>query len=53
MPTFAEKLTALAKSPKARAAIEKARQQAAKPENKARIEQLRARLAGRRPGGKS
>jgi hypothetical protein len=52
MPTFAERLTALAKNPKARAALEKAREQAAKPENKARIDQLRARLT-RRPGGKS
>jgi hypothetical protein len=53
MPTFAERLAALAKNPKARAALDKARQQAAKPENKARIEQLRARLAGRRPNRKS
>jgi hypothetical protein len=53
MPTFAERLAALAKNPKARAALEKARQQAAKPENKARIEHLRARWAKSRPGGKN
>jgi hypothetical protein len=52
MTTLTERLTALAKNPKARAAIEKARGQAAKPENRARIEKLRARWAGRRPDGK-
>jgi hypothetical protein len=53
MPTLAERLAAVAKNPKARAAIDKARQQAAKPENRARIEQLRARWTRRRPGAKS
>jgi hypothetical protein len=53
MPTVAERLAALARNPKARAALEKARQQAAKPENRRRIEQLRARFSGRRPDGKS
>jgi hypothetical protein len=52
MPTFAERLAALAKNPKARAALEKAREQAAKPENKARIEKLRSRLSGRGSGTK-
>jgi hypothetical protein len=53
MPSFAERLAALAKNPKARAALEKAREQAAKPENKARIEKVRARFGGRGPGAKS
>lgn len=52
MPTLAERLAAVAKNPKARAAIEKARQQAAKPQNRARIENLRARWARRRPASK-
>jgi len=52
MSTLTERLAALAKNPKARAAIEKAREQAAKPENRARIENLRARWARRRPDGK-
>ncbi|HEX2806510.1 MAG TPA: hypothetical protein VHN80_10115 [Kineosporiaceae bacterium] len=51
MPTFVTKLTELARSPRARVAIEKvreqARQQAAKPENRRRIEQVRARWARR------
>jgi hypothetical protein len=47
VPTFATKLTELAHSPRARAAIEKARQQVAKPENRRRLEQLRTRWAGR------
>jgi hypothetical protein len=50
MPTVAERLAALAKNPKARAALGKARQQAATPESRRRIEQLRARWAGRRDG---
>jgi hypothetical protein len=52
MPTIAERLAALARNPKARAALEKGRQQAATPENRARIEHLRARLSGRRRDGK-
>jgi streptomycin 6-kinase len=47
VPTFATKLTELARSPRARAAIEKARQQVDKPENRRRLEQLRTRWAGR------
>ena len=42
------KLTALARTPRARAAIEKVREQAAKPENRRRMDALRARLTGRR-----
>jgi hypothetical protein len=48
MSGFATKLTELAKNPRARAAIEKARAQAAKPENRQRLEKLRARWATRR-----
>jgi hypothetical protein len=53
MPTIAQRLAALARNPKARAALDKARQQAAKPENRRRIDQLRARFSGGRPDGKS
>ena len=42
------KITAWATGPRARAALEKAREQAAKPENRRRIDSLRARLTGRR-----
>ena len=42
------KLAALVRSPKAQKAVEQARQQLAKPENRRRIEKLRARLARRR-----
>ena len=52
MATVAERLAALAKNPKARAAIEKVREQAAKPQNRARIEDLRSRWARRRPNNK-
>lgn len=52
MATVVERLAALAKNPKARAAIEKAREQAAKPQNRARIENLRARWARRPPNSK-
>lgn len=53
MPTIAERLAAVIENPKTRVAIEKARQRAAKPENRARIENLRARWARRRPGNKA
>ena len=53
MSTWTDRLTALAKNPKARAALDKAREQAAKPENKARIDKLRARLSGHRPDRKN
>jgi hypothetical protein len=48
MSSLVTKLTALARNPRTRAAIEQARQQAAKPENRRRLEQLRARIARRR-----
>ena len=48
MTAFTTKLAALARSPRARAVIEQAKQQAAKPENRRRLEQLRAKLAKRR-----
>lgn len=53
MSAFTDRLAALAKNPKARAALDKAREQVAKPENKARIEKLRARWSGHRSGTKS
>ena len=53
MSALTDRLSALAKNPKARAALDKAREQAAKPENKARIEKLRARWSGYRSGTKS
>ena len=46
MSRLATKLTALARSPQGKALIEQARQQAAKPENRRRLEQMRARWAG-------
>ena len=52
MTTLTERLAALARNPKTKAALEKARQQAAKPENRARIEKLRARFMGPGPGGR-
>jgi len=48
VPNLIKKLTAFAQSPKGTAAIAKAREQAAKPENRRRLEQLKARLV-RRP----
>jgi hypothetical protein len=53
MSALTDRLAALAKNPKVRAAIEKAHEQAVKPENKARLEKVRARLSGRGPGAKS
>ena len=50
MSARTDRLAALAKNPKARAALDKAREQADKPQNKARIEKLRARWAGRGTG---
>jgi len=47
MSALTDRLVALTKNPKARAALEKVREQAAKPENKARIDKVRARLSGR------
>jgi len=44
MNSLITKLLALVRSPRARAAIEQARNQAAKPQNRRRLEQLRARF---------
>lgn len=48
MPSLIKKLTAFAKSPQASSVVAKAREQAAKPENRRRLEQLRTRV-GRKP----
>ena len=48
MPSLITRLKTLAKNPQASSAIAKAREQAAKPENRRRIEQLRVRV-GRKP----
>jgi hypothetical protein len=50
MAGLSQKLTDLARSPKAQQALTKAREAAAKPENKAKIDRLRAKLTGGRPG---
>lgn len=42
------KLRAFARSSRGQAAIERARREARKPENRQRLERLRARLGGRR-----
>jgi hypothetical protein len=49
MASLTEKLSELARNPKAQQALTKAREAAAKPENKAKIERLRSRLTGGRP----
>jgi hypothetical protein len=49
MAGLSQKLTDLARSPKAQQALTKAREAAAKPENKAKIDRLRSRLTGGRP----
>jgi hypothetical protein len=49
MASLSQKLSELARSPQAQRALDKAKEAAAKPENKAKIEQLRNRLTGRRP----
>jgi hypothetical protein len=46
MSKLSTRLAALAKSPQAKAALEQVRKQAAKPENRRRIEQLKARFTG-------
>jgi len=53
MSALTDRLATLAKNPKARAALDKARAQADKPQNKARIEKLRARWGARGSGTKS
>jgi len=45
VPNLMKKLTELARSPQAGNAIAKAKEQAAKPENRRRLEQLKARVA--------
>ena len=44
MPNLMKKLTELAKSPQAASAIAKAKEQAANPQNRRRLEQLKARV---------
>ena len=53
MSALTDRLSALAKNPKVHAALDKVREQAAKPQNKARIEKLRARLSGHGSGTRS
>ena len=45
MPSIIKKLTDFVRSPQGGNAIAKAREQATKPENRRRLEQLRARLS--------
>ena len=47
MPNLMKKLTELAESPQASNAIAKAKEQAAKPENRRRLAQLKARVSRR------
>jgi hypothetical protein len=44
MPSLMKKLTDLAHSPQATNALAKAKEQATKPENRRRLEQLKARV---------
>lgn len=44
MPNLMKKLTELARSPQAGNVIAKAKEQASKPENRRRLEQLKARV---------
>ena len=48
MPNLMKKLTELARSPQASNAIAKAKEQAAKPENRERLEQLKNRVTKKR-----
>jgi len=48
VPSLIKKLTSLARSERGNTAVAKIREQAAKPENRARLEQLRTRM-GRKP----
>jgi len=48
VPSLIKKLTTLARSEQGNTAVAKVREQAAKPENRARLQQLRTRL-GRKP----
>jgi len=49
VPSLIKKLTAFAKSPQAGSVVTKAREQAAKPENRRRLEQLLRTRVGRKP----
>lgn len=46
--SFTDKISEFARSPKGRQFVEKAQQAAARPENRAKIEQLRLKLAKKR-----
>jgi hypothetical protein len=48
MPGFTQKLSEFARSPKGRELADKAKAVASKPENRAKIEQLRERFAKKR-----
>lgn len=48
MPSLVTKLLSLIRNPRARAALDQARRQAANPQNRQRLAQLRARLGRRR-----
>jgi hypothetical protein len=48
VPSLIKKLTSFARSPQGKAAMDKAREQVAKPENRARLDELRARVTRRR-----
>ena len=48
MPSMMKKLTDLAHSPQAAKAIAKAKEQATKPENRQRLEQLKSRVTKKR-----
>jgi hypothetical protein len=48
VPSLIQKLTTLARSERGNTAVAKVREQAAKPENRARLEKLRGRM-GRKP----
>ena len=48
MASFASKLAELARGPKGRELIEKAKEYASKPENRRKIDELRAKLGKRR-----
>ena len=48
MPSLMKKLTDLARSPQATSAIAKAKEQATKPENRERLEQLKSKVTKRR-----
>jgi hypothetical protein len=44
VPKLIQKLKTFARSPQAKSAIDKAREQATKPENRRRLEQLKAKI---------